>query len=195
MRIVVGIDEVGRGPVAGPVSVGIVVLRQGDTLPLPGLRDSKQMTEKARERVYAEACILRESGVLRFGVYSVTAEVIDARGISTALRSAIATGLADLAPEQHNYSVLLDGSLKAPKEYEQQTIIRGDSLIPAISLASVVAKVERDRYMAGEAEAQYPTYGFARHKGYGTAAHLAAIKEYGLSPLHRSSFLTRLVVE
>ena len=192
-KLIVGIDEVGRGSVAGPVSVGIVVC---EAVPeIPGLTDSKKMTEKARLRVSALASEMQSTGQLRFGIYSVPAGIIDSGGISRAIASAIARGLSELAPDASLVKVFLDGSLKAPREYEQTTIIGGDLLVPAISLASVVAKVERDRYMAEEAHAAYPNYGFDRHKGYGTAAHLAAIKTYGLSPIHRRSFLTKFMVQ
>lgn len=190
-KLIVGIDEVGRGPVAGPVSIGIVVCRT--EFAIPELNDSKQMTEKARERVYTIAETLRTSGDIQFGVYSEPAEIVDEKGIEYALRSAIRTGLAELDVHFDKVEIKLDGRLKAPKEFLQESIIHGDSLVPAISLASVVAKVERDRYMVEEAHRAYPEYGFDAHKGYGTAAHIAAIKKNGLSPLHRVSFLRRVV--
>jgi len=190
-KLIVGIDEVGRGPVAGPVSIGIVLCRT--ELSIPELNDSKQMTEKARERVYALAETLRMSGDIEFGVYSETADVIDQKGIEHALRSAIQKGLHDMNIHFDEVEIKLDGRLKAPREFLQESIIHGDSLIPAISLASVVAKVERDRYMVEEVHRAYPEYGFDAHKGYGTAAHIAAIKQNGLSPLHRVSFLRRVL--
>jgi len=190
-KLIVGIDEVGRGPVAGPVSIGIVVCHT--ELSIPELNDSKQMTEKARERVYTLAEALRTSGDIQFGVYSEPAEVVDEKGIEYALRSAICSGLLDLQVRFDEVEIKLDGRLKAPKEFLQESIIHGDSLVPAISLASVVAKVERDRYMVEKAHTAYPEYGFDAHKGYGTAAHLAAIKKNGLSPLHRVSFLRRVI--
>lgn len=190
-KLIVGIDEVGRGPVAGPVSIGIVVCHT--ELSIPELNDSKQMTEKARERVYALAAALRTSGDIQFGVYSEPAEVVDEKGIEYALRSAIRSGLLDLQVRFDEVEIKLDGRLRAPKEFLQESIIHGDSLVPAISLASVVAKVERDRYIVEEAHTAYPEYGFDSHKGYGTAAHLVAIKKNGLSPLHRVSFLRRVI--
>ncbi len=188
---IVGIDEVGRGPVAGPVSVGIVVWCGGD-MPDWGQRDSKVLTEKARERVYAQVSEARASGLngLQFGVYSVSAGEIDANGISAAIALAIRTGLADLSVDSASSHIYLDGSLKAPPDYSQETIIRGDALIPIISLASIVAKVERDRYMTEVAHTEFPLYNFAKHKGYGTAAHLAAIRAHGITHLHRKTFLT-----
>lgn len=190
-KLIVGIDEVGRGPVAGPVSIGIVLCRT--ELAIPELNDSKQMTEKARERVYARAEALRMSGDIEFGVYSETAEVIDQKGIEYALRSAIQKGLHEMNIQFDGVEIKLDGRLKAPREFLQESIIHGDALVPAISLASVVAKVERDRYMVTEAHRAFPEYGFDAHKGYGTAAHIATIKQNGLSPLHRVSFLRRVL--
>lgn len=191
-KIMVGIDEVGRGPVAGPVSVGIAVLWSGNVP--PGTLDSKEMSEKAREAVYGLAREMQRMGELTFGVYSVSAEYIDAHGIEAALRRAITKGITDLKLDPAVVEFKLDGRLAAPAEFRQETIIRGDALVPAISLASVVAKVTRDRYMAGTAHRTYPAYGFNAHKGYGTAAHYRMLAQHGLSPLHRRSFLKRIVV-
>lgn len=191
-KIIVGIDEVGRGPVAGPVSVGIAVVH--GALALPGLTDSKLMTENARERVYALAGELCASGDVTFGVFSVPAHTIDQRGIVYAVRRALETGLKKLKLDPVAVELKLDGGLRAPPEFTQESVIHGDVLVPAISLASIVAKVERDRYMAGAAHHMYPEYGFNTHKGYGTHTHYAAIKEHGLSPLHRRSFLRNIVV-
>lgn len=192
-KIIVGIDEVGRGPLAGPVSIGIAVLFE--PLDIPELNDSKQMTEKARERVAALARELKDAGRIDFGVYSVSANVIDTRGIEFALRSAIETGLTKLKLDPSEVTLKLDGRLKAPKDFEQESLIHGDALVPAISLASVVAKVTRDHYMSHTADHEYPIYGFKAHKGYGTAAHIHAIRTHGLCPLHRRSFLRNIVVD
>ena len=189
-RYQVGIDEVGRGPLAGPVSVGIVVVEQGFDFEVLGrFTDSKKMTEKAREGVYELARHARARGDIRFGVYSEPASLIDAKGIVHALNSCIAQGLEDLACSAEDVSIFLDGSLRAPRGFQATSLVRGDSLIPAISLASVVAKVERDRYMVDIAHATYPQYGFMSHKGYGTKAHQSAIKVHGLTPIHRRTFI------
>ena len=149
------------------------------------------MTEDARERVYELAVDRKKEGEIDFGVFSASASVIDEIGIEDALRRIIAQGLRTLVPEAEKADVILDGRLSAPKEYRQQTLIGGDLLVPAISLASVVAKVERDHYMVRIAE-KYPAYGFEEHKGYGTARHIMAIQEKGPSAIHRMSFLKNI---
>lgn len=185
----IGIDEAGRGPLAGPVSVGAVVLMPHfDRGVLDGIRDSKKLTEEARERWYAKLQGLRREGVLRFAVAYTSAEKIDRLGIVWAVSSALRRALAELAVNPAEACVLLDGGLRAPKEYlEQKTIIRGDASEPVIALASIAAKVRRDRLMKRLASA-YPAYGFEIHKGYGTALHREKIEALGLCDIHRESF-------
>ncbi len=197
MKRIVGIDEVGRGPVAGPVSVGIVVVDVDFDFEavFPKLTDSKKMTEKARERIHASALLERARGVISWGVFSNDATVVDTKGIEHAIHEAIARGINELLPDATLTKVFLDGRLKAPPAYEQESLIRGDSLIPAISLASVVAKVERDGYMGSVVHNEYPQYGFNAHKGYGTAFHMSAIREFGMTPFHRRTFLTGFLAE
>lgn len=190
MKCIVGIDEVGRGPLAGPVSVGVVVC--WSAFSVPGLRDSKKMTHAARERAYTTARELQKNGVITFGVFSISAHTIDAVGIEESISRCIDSGLRSLAPSPEGVKVFLDGRLRAPDAYVQESIIRGDDLIPAISLASVVAKVRRDRYMSRVVEKRHPEYGFIRHKGYGTREHIAALKKFGSSTLHRQSFLSKI---
>ncbi len=189
MKLILGVDEAGRGPLAGPVAVGVVAATEGfDFLEaFPGLNDSKQLSEKNRERIFALLLERKEAGEIRFCVKSVSASVIDRAGITKAVVSAVHAGVRELAPDPLEARVFLDGLLHAPEGYEQETVVRGDSTIPAIMLASVAAKVVRDRYMVSLA-ADYPSYGFERHKGYGTKAHQAAIREHGLSSVHRRSF-------
>jgi ribonuclease HII len=117
-----------------------------------------------------------------------SAETIDEAGIATAVRRALSRGVNSLAPDAALVTVKLDGALRAPPEYAQETIVNGDELIPLISLASIAAKVSRDRLMLQLAE-KYPEYGFEKHKGYGTAAHYEALKKFGLSAIHRRSFI------
>ena len=191
-KIIVGIDEVGRGPLAGPVMIGIVASH--GHLPLRGIDDSKRMTAGQRTEVALAAESLVAEGVFRFGVYAESAKTIDAHGIQAALRRAITRGLADLAIDPRSSELALDAGLVAPPEYFQQSIVHGDALVPAIGLAAILAKTERDRFMASVLARKYPAYGFADHKGYGTRAHLEALQLHGPSPVHRLSFLTRLVV-
>jgi ribonuclease HII len=195
MRLIIGVDEAGRGPIAGPVSVGVVSVADGFDLlaAFPGLNDSKQLTEKKRERLFA---LLEERVAARdvqFHVELSTSAMIDEKGIVPAIRSALNIGIRKLLPDAAHGKVFLDGSLHAPLEYEQETVIGGDGIIPAIMLASVAAKVIRDRYMVKLAD-QFPNYSFEKHKGYGTKAHYVAIIEYGLCPEHRRSFLKSLAL-
>lgn len=190
MQFLIGVDEAGRGPLAGPVSVGVVMVPEGfDVLKeFPGVKDSKKMSEKNREKVFVELTARVALGDARFVVEFESAETIDKEGIAVAVRRALARGVNTLAPDAALVKIQLDGSLRAPPEYAQETIIHGDDLVPLISLASVAAKVSRDRLMLNLA-LQYPEYGFEKHKGYGTAAHYEALKKHGLSPLHRRSFI------
>lgn len=189
MRFVLGVDEAGRGPLAGPVAVGVVAAPEGfDFLAaFPGLNDSKKLSEKKREAIFTTLVELAGAGTLRVAIILKSAKEIDGRGIAVVIRAAVREGVAKLLPDPEEGKVWLDGSLKAPAEYAQETVIGGDGLIPAIMLASVAAKVSRDRHMVRLA-AKYPEYDFARHKGYGTAAHIKVIRELGLSELHRKSF-------
>lgn len=194
MPSVIGVDEAGRGPLAGPVAVGAVIVPEGFDLlsAFPGLNDSKKLSEKKREALFEELLARQAAGELRFCVKSVSAAVIDGRGIANAVLSSVHAGVRSLAPEPSGVKVYLDGLLHAPDEYEQETVVGGDALIPAIMLASVAAKVSRDRLMVKLA-ADYPGYGFEQHKGYGTKAHQDAIRSLGLSPLHRRSFCRNIL--
>lgn len=193
MHWVIGVDEAGRGPLAGPVAVGIVkapanfdVLRA-----FPTVKDSKLLSQQKRHEIYKEALLRASAGEISFCVRFSSARHIDAFGITKAVSRAVASGVRALAPEPKNTHILLDGLLRAPREYEQETIIHGDALIPLISLASVVAKVRRDALME-RASARYPRYGFEEHKGYGTLAHRTAIRKFGICAIHRTTFCTRL---
>lgn len=189
MPFIIGVDEAGRGPLAGPVAVGIVRVPESfDILhEFAGINDSKKLSEKKREKIFEEAKKRLEAGDIHFCVKSVSAADIDRAGISRAVISGVHSGVLELAPESAGVRVYLDGLLRAPEGYEQETIVGGDGKIPAIMLASVVAKVVRDRYMVSIAP-DYPEYGFEAHKGYGTKAHQEAIRTHGLSVLHRRSF-------
>ncbi len=192
---IVGVDEVGRGPLAGPVMVGVVIVPQlFDWSLLPGVGDSKQVSAKKRVLLYETADHLREEGRLDYEVAAMPASYIDRYGIVPAIQEALVTALT-IVTQRSGMStdateVFLDGGLQAPAEYlRQQTVIKGDRLIPVIGLASIIAKVTRDREMEvlGE-DPRFAPYGFQKHKGYGTRAHQEAIRTHGLSSLHRASF-------
>ena len=194
MKFVIGIDEAGRGPLAGPVAVGVVAAEHSfDILAaFPGLNDSKKLSEKKREVLFALLELHIEKGNVRARVCMSSAKTIDTKGISYSVSAALGEALLDVMPDTSGGIVYLDGSLKAPASYQQETIIGGDGKIPTIMLASVAAKVTRDRLMTVLAEEE-PRYGFEKHKGYGTASHIQAIREHGVSPLHRLSFLSRVL--
>ena len=194
MKYTLGVDEAGRGPLAGPVAVGVVAVAEGyDILAnFPGLNDSKQLSEKKREVLFQ---ILQEEikkGNVRAVVQMVSAKLIDEGGIAPAIKHSVATGVRKLLAVPDEGKVFLDGALHAPDEYEQETIIGGDGIVPAIMLASIAAKVTRDKHMVKISEL-YPEYDFAKHKGYGTKAHIAAIKKFGVSDEHRQTFLKKIL--
>ncbi len=178
--IIAGVDEVGRGPLAGPVVAACVVLPEG--FDLAGINDSKKLTEKQRER--AEIRIRAEAIAIGLGI--VPPETIDRINILQATREAMRSAFLLLSPAP-DY-VLIDG-LPVPDFpcLVQKSVISGDSQSVSIAAASIVAKVARDQMMRDYA-LLYPEYGFAGHKGYGAATHLAALREYGPCPIHRRSF-------
>jgi len=185
---VVGIDEAGRGPLAGPVAVGACRIRRGKENLFKGFRDSKKLSEKNREAWLFRMREWKKAGVIDYTVCFASARMIDREGIVPAVRSALARALAKLALDSGKTLVLLDGGLKAPIIFKnQKTIIRGDEKEPSIALASIAAKVSRDRLMKRLAK-KYPKYAFEVHKGYGTLIHRTAIRAFGLSPEHRLSF-------
>lgn len=191
---IVGIDEAGRGPLAGPVAVGIVAVPShfNTEEKLEGVFDSKQLTEKRRNELYKILCSLRSTQELNWTVSYSSHTVIDEVGIVPAVHRAIKKGLKaldEVAPQ--NCSVLLDGSLRAPSRFkDQSTIIRGDEKEPLISAASILAKVDRDNRMKSYAQT-YTQYGFDAHKGYPTKQHYEAIKNFGICPIHRRSYLSK----
>jgi ribonuclease HII len=184
-----GVDEAGRGPLAGPVAVGLVLVPAYFDVAkyFPGVADSKILSEKKREEIYA--LLLEQSvlGAVQFTVRFSGHGYIDSFGITRAVHRSIHSGVRTLAPDPQGVRVLLDGLLHAPKEYIQETIIRGDESEPIISLASIAAKVERDRLMTKLAK-KYPEYGFEEHKGYATKRHREAISTFGVTDIHRRSF-------
>lgn len=190
MRFILGVDEAGRGPLAGPVAVGVIAVPEGfDVMKeFPGVADSKKLSEKRREKIFEMLETRVSAGDARFVVEFESAETIDEEGIAAAVRRALARGVNALAPDAALVRIQLDGALRAPREYAQETIINGDELIPIISLASIAAKVLRDRLMV-EFSKEYPPYGFEKHKGYGTRAHYDALKKHGPCVIHRRSFI------
>ncbi len=189
-RRLAGVDEAGRGALAGPVAAAVAILPPDPQIEetLRGVRDSKQMTPSQRES-WAERL---PALLLDFGVGFASPEEIDALGILPATRLAVRRALAALsAPPDH---LLLD-YLKLPTvDLPQRSLPKGDRRVLSIAAASVLAKTRRDALMRAY-EAQYPGYGFARHKGYGTAAHRAALQTLGPTPLHRRSFAPLRFVE
>lgn len=190
---IAGIDEAGRGPLAGPVAVGIVVAEKNFNMDhLADAADSKQLTETRRESVHERFLKLTEHHQLQADVFYRNAAYIDEHGIVAAIQDAIAGGLdsfADLTTT--NTKILLDGSLQAPDAYKkQEAITKGDAKEPLISTASIFAKVQRDRKMV-EYHDQYPQYGFDSHKGYPTPQHYRALAAHGSCTIHREGYLTK----
>jgi ribonuclease HII len=190
MRFVIGVDEAGRAPLAGPVAVGVVRVPAGFDVAneFPGVKDSKQMTELARERIYKELVARAKTGEVAFRVAFGSRREIDERGITIAVRRAVRRGVVALAREVEIEKVFLDGLLHAPAEFTQETITHGDDLVPLISLASVAAKVARDRLMKRLAK-EYPAYRFEQHKGYPTKLHYEMLAAHGPCAIHRLTYL------
>ena len=185
--LVCGCDEAGAGPLAGPVYAAAVILPLG--LDIPGLDDSKKLTEKKREALFP---VIQENA-LAWSVAAVDAAEIDRTDILSARMKAMQLAIDGLSPKPD--FALIDGNrdrgrtsaITAP----HRCLVKGDSLSASIAAASILAKVSRDRYMT-EAAAQYPAYGFDRHKGYGTRLHYQLLREHGPSPIHRRTFLKNL---
>jgi len=194
IQYVVGVDEAGRGPLAGPMVVGAVMAPRNQDIvaDLPGLADSKVLTEAVRERLYNQCVTLHRAHVIRYARTFVSARLIDRDGVTCCLRRGVGRVLRALDVSSENTYIVLDGNLGAPDVFLQETIVKGDASEPLISIASVVAKVERDRRMKRYAK-RWPEYGFERHKGYGTHEHRKAIRQYGCCVLHRERFLKRIV--
>ncbi len=193
MMRIAGIDEAGRGPLAGPVAVGLVAIPEGFNKKFfKGIKDSKQLSAEDRELWYSLALEAKKRRDLDFHVALVSEKVIDRHGISYALRLGIKRCLTALSVTA-NSQIFLDGALKAPVEFTHQlTVVRGDEKIPIISLASIVAKVTRDRKMV-KLSKKFPQFGFHIHKGYGTRGHVSALRQYGTTELHRLSFLKNVL--
>lgn len=183
VRTLCGVDEAGRGPLAGPVCAAAVMLPRG--LVIEGLDDSKKLTEKQRERLYTEIT----QKALSWAVAFADVEEIEEMNILGATYLAMNRALSGL--EDKPELALIDGNRAKGVECNTLCVVGGDGRCADIAAASVVAKVTRDRLMC-ELDERYPGYGFAKHKGYGTKAHYAAIRELGPCPAHRPSFLRKM---
>ena len=183
---IAGIDEAGRGPLAGPVVAAAVILPPD--VDIFYLNDSKKVPEKRRELLYEEIC----EKAVAYGVGMVDPATIDEINILQATYEAMRQAIAQLNPQP---GILLNDAVTIPGvTMAQVPIIKGDAKSVSIAAASILAKVTRDRYMR-EADSVFPGYGFAGHKGYGTAAHIAAIRKLGPCPIHRRTFITKFVSE
>lgn len=180
---VCGIDEAGRGPLAGPVCAAAVILPPG--LEIDGLNDSKKLTEKKRDALFD---IIREKAVA-YSVAMVDEKRIDEINILQATFEAMRNAVSGLSVKPD--IALIDGNQKPGLEIEERTVVKGDAKSPSIAAASVLAKVTRDRFML-ELDKTYPEYQFAKHKGYGTKLHYECIEKYGISPVHRLTFLKKV---
>lgn len=192
---IVGIDEVGRGPLAGPVTVCAVsceekiykILKNDKNLPKSG-KDSKKLIKEDREKYNKILKLLSIQNEISFKIIHISNKIIDSKGLSFAIKKAIKICIDNLEIK-HDSKILLDGGLKAPIEFtNQKTIIKGDEKEKIIAWASILAKVSRDNLMK-KISKKFPDYGFEVHKGYGTLKHRKMIKKYGLSSIHRKTFI------
>lgn len=181
-RLLCGVDEAGRGPLAGPVCAAAVILPVG--LELPGLNDSKKLTEKKREELFD----VITAQALSFGIAFASVEEIEELNILNATFLAMNRAIAQLDPQPE--LALIDGNRNTGIEAPSRCVVKGDARCADIAAASVLAKVSRDRVMLDLAK-QYPQYHFEQHKGYGTKLHYEALDAYGPSPVHRMSFLRK----
>ncbi|MDY6059287.1 MAG: ribonuclease HII [Candidatus Fimenecus sp.] len=185
-NIICGVDEAGRGPLAGPVYAAAVILPSDCVI--EGLNDSKKLTEKKREALFDE---IKEKA-LAYGIASADEKEIDEINILNATFLAMKRAIASLSVRPD--LALIDGNQKPHTDIEEVTVIKGDAKSMSIAAASVLAKVSRDRFMLEMAE-KYPQYEFARHKGYGTKLHYEKIAQYGVCDIHRRTFLKKILGE
>ena len=182
-RCLCGVDEAGRGPLAGPVYAAAVILPRG--LVIPGLDDSKKLTEKKREALFDQIC----EQALDYSIAFATVEEIEERNILGATMLAMNRAIAGLKTRPD--LALIDGNRNKGIETPSRCVVKGDACCADIAAASILAKVSRDRVML-QLAAQYPEYHFEQHKGYGTAQHYEALRQFGPSPVHRPSFLRKM---
>ncbi|MDP2593038.1 MAG: ribonuclease HII [bacterium] len=196
----IGIDESGRGPIAGPLAVSACLIprqfyrktrRKFSSYPLG--KDSKKLSEKERNFWFGLMKEAEDEGLMELSVVFISHSTIDRRGLSFAIKKALGNSLKRFSVNPLLCDVFLDGGLKAPDVFKnQKTIVKGDEKEWVISLASIVAKVTRDRKMISLAQ-RYKNYGFEKHKGYGTKAHYEKLLQHGICPIHRRSFLRRFL--
>ena len=182
VEVICGVDEAGRGPLAGPVCAAAVIL--SPHVQIPGLNDSKKLSDKRRRELFPVIC----EQALAYGIAFATEQEIDEINILQATFLAMERALAQLKIRPD--LVLIDGNRQKDFGLPVKTVVKGDSLSANIAAASVLAKVTRDDFMVRQAE-QFPEYGFEIHKGYGTKAHYAALEQYGACPIHRKTFLKK----
>lgn len=185
-NIICGVDEAGRGPLAGPVYAAAVILPSDCVI--EGLNDSKKLTEKKREKLFDEI----KDKALAYGIASADEKEIDEINILNATFLAMKRAINSLSVKPD--LALIDGNQKPHTDIEEVTVIKGDAKSMSIAAASVLAKVSRDRFMLEMAE-KYPQYEFARHKGYGTKLHYEKIAQYGVCDIHRRTFLKKILGE
>ncbi len=182
---IAGVDEAGRGPLAGPVCAAAVILPKD--VVIDGINDSKKLSEKKRNQLFD---VIRETAI-SYSIEFVFPDVIDEINIrqATSLAMHNAVSALDVSPD----FVIIDGNDNIPFDIPYQYVVKGDAKSQTIAAASILAKVSRDRFME-ELDKEYPEYGFSKHKGYGTKAHMEAIQKFGVTSVHRKSFMTDKVL-
>lgn len=183
VHILCGVDEAGRGPLAGPVCAAAVILPRGTVI--EGLNDSKKLSEKKREQLFDVICDTAVSYAIAFA----TVEEIEELNILHAAQLAMNRAIEELDPKPD--LAIIDGNQAGDIRFPHETVVKGDASCISIAAASILAKVTRDRFMLDMAQ-QYPMYHFEKHKGYGTKDHYSALREFGPCPIHRPSFLKKL---
>ncbi len=183
VHILCGVDEAGRGPLAGPVCAAAVILPRGTVI--EGLNDSKKLSEKKREQLFDVIC----DTALSYAIAFATVEEIEELNILHAAQLAMNRAIEELDPKPD--LAIIDGNQAGDIRFPHETVIKGDASCISIAAASILAKVTRDRFMLDMAQ-QYPMYHFEKHKGYGTKDHYSALREFGPCPIHRPSFLKKL---
>lgn len=185
--LIAGMDEAGRGPLAGPVTVACVVMPLGENDRIAGVNDSKQLSEKKRNELYLQ--ILEKA--IAFSVVMVEEKTIDQINILNATKQGMKQCVQELSVTP---DVVLVDAVKLNLPVQTESIIKGDALSYSIACASILAKVSRDNYML-ELDMEYPEYNFKQHKGYGTKEHIAKLKQFGASAIHRKTFITHFIAQ